>query len=178
MRGQTPRIEDDFHDPDEVRAVPARKPVVPPDALPPRDPANDPARPAVGLTNEKIHHVGHRETLGAICRAYYGDAGLAEEVARFNGLSDPNKVQEGMRLRLPELADRAPTGVPATSTTQVPTPAALRTYTVKPNDSLARIAKRELGAEKRWEEIYNLNRKVLRSPDHVVEGIVLALPAR
>lgn len=50
-----------------------------------------------------------------------------------------------------------------------------RTVTVRPGDTLGKIAARELGAAKRWREIATLNG--IRDPDNVRAGRVLKLPA-
>ncbi|MCF3185087.1 LysM peptidoglycan-binding domain-containing protein [Streptomyces polychromogenes] len=59
-----------------------------------------------------------------------------------------------------------------------PAPAAKkRTYTVKPGDSLSAIARRELGNEARWRELYAMNRGVIgANPDLIHPGQVLTLP--
>ncbi|MCY0922476.1 LysM peptidoglycan-binding domain-containing protein [Streptomyces sp. H27-G5] len=58
-----------------------------------------------------------------------------------------------------------------------PAPVAKRMYTVKSGDSLSAIARRELGNEARWRELYALNRGVVGSnPDLIHPGMVLTLP--
>ncbi|WP_251058508.1 MULTISPECIES: LysM peptidoglycan-binding domain-containing protein [unclassified Streptomyces] len=59
-----------------------------------------------------------------------------------------------------------------------PAPAAKkRTYTVKPGDSLSAIARRELGNEGRWRELYAMNKGVVgTNPDLIRPGMVLTLP--
>ncbi|MFJ5806928.1 LysM peptidoglycan-binding domain-containing protein [Streptomyces sp. NBC_01426] len=58
-----------------------------------------------------------------------------------------------------------------------PAPVAKRMYTVKSGDSLSAIARRELGNEARWRELYAMNRGVVGSnPDLIHPGMVLTLP--
>ncbi|WP_330331470.1 LysM peptidoglycan-binding domain-containing protein [Streptomyces sp. NBC_00536] len=59
-----------------------------------------------------------------------------------------------------------------------PAPAAKkRTYTVRSGDSLSAIARRELGNEARWRELYAMNKGVVGSnPDLIRPGMVLTLP--
>ncbi|MER5773164.1 LysM domain-containing protein [Streptomyces sp. NPDC002039] len=77
----------------------------------------------------------------------------------------------------PTPASAAHKAVPAAP---VPKPAPVarkRTYTVKSGDSLSAIARRELGNEARWRELYAMNRGVVGSnPDLIHPGTVLTLP--
>lgn len=49
---------------------------------------------------------------------------------------------------------------------------------VKPGDTLSKIAQARLGNAGRWNEIYELNRSVLRSPRWIFPGQVLWVPSR
>jgi len=52
-----------------------------------------------------------------------------------------------------------------------------RVYVVKPGDSLSVIAQRELGAGRRWPEIYELNKEVIgANPNLIRPGQKLVLP--
>ena len=51
-----------------------------------------------------------------------------------------------------------------------------RTYTVQKGDSLWRIAAKELGSGRRWQEIYELNRGVISNPSLIFVGQELKLP--
>ena len=51
-----------------------------------------------------------------------------------------------------------------------------RTYTVQKGDSLWRIAAKELGSGRRWQEIYELNRGVISNPSLIFVGQKLKLP--
>ncbi|MEV7170131.1 LysM peptidoglycan-binding domain-containing protein [Streptomyces sp. NPDC090085] len=67
--------------------------------------------------------------------------------------------------------------VPAAPVARPPVSAKNRTYTVRAGDSLTEIARRELGNEARWRELYAMNRGVVGdSPDLVRPGMVLTLP--
>ena len=54
--------------------------------------------------------------------------------------------------------------------------AAPQTYTVKPGDSLSKIAKEHLGNANLYMEIFNANKDVLQDPDKIKPGMVLKLP--
>lgn len=51
------------------------------------------------------------------------------------------------------------------------------TYVVKQGDTLAKIAAKTLGSQARWQEIYDMNRDVIRDPHSVKPGTVMKLPA-
>nr|WP_243149239.1 LysM peptidoglycan-binding domain-containing protein [Colidextribacter sp. OB.20] len=65
-----------------------------------------------------------------------------------------------------------------TNTDPVVTPAPAGTYTVKSGDCLWNIAARELGSGKRWSEIYELNKAVVKNPNRIYTGQVLTLPVK
>ena len=50
------------------------------------------------------------------------------------------------------------------------------TYVVQRGDSLSRIAKRELGDEAAWRELYHLNRSRIKDPNRIPTGLQLTLP--
>ncbi|MFJ5022949.1 LysM peptidoglycan-binding domain-containing protein [Streptomyces goshikiensis] len=90
----------------------------------------------------------------------------------------------------PPVARTRPAPPPAMHAPHTPTPgsaahksvaaapvAAKRAYTVRTGDSLSEIARRELGNEARWRELYAMNRSVIGSnPDLIRPGMVLTLP--
>jgi nucleoid-associated protein YgaU len=53
-----------------------------------------------------------------------------------------------------------------------------QTYTVKPGDTLSKIAQRELGDPNAYMDIFNLNKDQLSDPDKIKPGQVLKIPAR
>ena len=50
------------------------------------------------------------------------------------------------------------------------------TYTVKGGDTLSYIARCLLGDSSRWRELYALNRELIKNPNLIYPGMVLALP--
>ncbi|HZX79388.1 MAG TPA: LysM peptidoglycan-binding domain-containing protein [Lysobacter sp.] len=67
----------------------------------------------------------------------------------------------------------APGAAAATSTA---TPTQPRTYTVKPGDSLSKIAQQVYGRADRWQLIFEANRATVRDADLIHPGQVLVLP--
>lgn len=51
-----------------------------------------------------------------------------------------------------------------------------KTYTVKPGDSLSKIAKALYGDANRWKEIHQANLDQIKDPDKIFPGQVLRLP--
>ena len=51
-------------------------------------------------------------------------------------------------------------------------------YTVKAGDTLSKLAKAHLGDAKRYMEIFNLNKAILKDPDMIKVGQKLQLPAK
>ena len=49
-------------------------------------------------------------------------------------------------------------------------------YTVVAGDSLSKIAKKELGDSKRWPEIFEANKDIIKNPDLIHPGQVLKMP--
>lgn len=80
-----------------------------------------------------------------------------------------------MPSHTPTPASAAHKAVPAAPK---PAPKAQRTYTVRSGDSLSAIARRELGNEGRWRELYAMNKGVIGSnPDMIHPGMKLTLPS-
>ena len=67
----------------------------------------------------------------------------------------------------------AGSGKPATSTAST---GAARTYTVKPGDTLSKIAKEHLGNANAYMKIFEANTDQLSNPDLIKPGQVLRLP--
>jgi nucleoid-associated protein YgaU len=133
-----------------------------------------------------FHNVQPGETLTAIARRYYDDATLVNQLATFNGLSDANALRVNHRLRIP--AKEVLTGRPdststtrstppaATPSTPAPQPTVYTTYTVKRGDTLSELSLQLLGTSRRWRELYELNKDVIRDPDNLHAGTELKVP--
>lgn len=48
-----------------------------------------------------LHKISSGETLSAISKKYYGDAGRYNEIAKFNNISNPDKIQAGQEIKIP-----------------------------------------------------------------------------
>ena len=130
------------------------------------------------------YEVKRGDTLSGICAEYYGDAGLFPDLQEANGLKSPD-LSLGQIISLPPLdalTNNNPQTAPPPQTAQPEQPAPTetvrknRTYTVQKGDMLERIARRELGDGRRANEIFEMNRDQLSSPDDIQPGMVLQLP--
>ncbi|MFF1557999.1 LysM peptidoglycan-binding domain-containing protein [Streptomyces sp. NPDC058279] len=100
----------------------------------------------------------------------------AASSARAAAAPAPPKPAPGhVQHKTPTPASAAHKAVPAAPK---PPSEAQRTYIVKTGDSLSAIARRELGNEGRWRELYAMNKSVVGpNPDMIRPGMVLMLPS-
>jgi nucleoid-associated protein YgaU len=69
--------------------------------------------------------------------------------------------------------------IQATGPAETAAPAAEnRTYTVKPGDTLSKIAKEQMGDAAQYPAIFDANRDQLANPDQIKPGQVLKIPAK
>jgi len=79
-----------------------------------------------------------------------------------------NKIWDAIKT-IPDWPNEIVADIKATSAGQ-------STYTVKPGDTLSKIAKELLGDANAYHEIFNLNRDQLSDPDKIRPGQVLKVP--
>ncbi|MDO9065589.1 MAG: LysM domain-containing protein, partial [Chloroflexota bacterium] len=77
---------------------PTLVPTLVPTLIPTRVPTSTPAPVATATPQVRIHVVRAGETLAIIARKY---ATTATAIARYNGLSNPNRIYVGQRLVIP-----------------------------------------------------------------------------
>lgn len=154
--------------------------------------------------NDKVHVVAANDSLYAISKRYYGNGNLWRQLAAANAgrVSEDGSARVGTKIVIPSkdvLVGKAPAEkvtkpVPADTRADTrvatkpvekktdkpvakPTEAAKpRSYTVKPGDSLGRIAARELGSSKRLGEVASLNG--MDPDDDLIAGATIKLPAK
>ncbi len=133
------------------------------------------------------HVVKHGDTLFRLSKYYYhrGDLWEAIEKANPNTVGPKGQLKDGSSLMIPVMAEA--NGSPTTGDA-VPAPRPLdsqpaglngggtRVVQVRPNDTLATLAARYLGARERWHEILELNRDQLRQASGLRIGMRLRLP--
>ena len=112
------------------------------------------------------------DTLSDLASKHLGSAGKWRELmdANKDKLSAPESLAVGMKLRVPgSLAATTNTGNNSSSRGS-------KTYTVRPNDNLTKIAERTLGDGDKWQDIFAANKDSLKSPDQLVVGQELKIP--
>ena len=145
---------------------------------------SSPTPPAAGSGNaptstHTVHYVKKNETLSAISKKYYGSPDHAAAIARSNNIPNPQRIRVGTRL---VIADQ-PGGSIGTRTTarasgsNAAPRSGPRVIKVREGETLSGIAKRELGSERKWHELWEMNKKVVPDPNRLSPGITLTLPA-
>lgn len=136
--------------------------------------AEQPSPTRATAASSNTHVVKTGETLWSICEEYYKNGYKWTEVAKANGLSDPNLIKTGMSLAMPELkpvAESKPEGQISAASTDSP---AEKTYTVVKGDNLWSIAVKQYGNGYKWTDIARANN--LTHPGTIHAGNVLTLP--
>jgi nucleoid-associated protein YgaU len=188
--GQWQRIADanpELRDPKRLRAG---MKIVIPSLEPPAAPQAD--RLADGRTElapvaptAQTYVVQAGDTLGSISQKVLGTSRKWQLISKANGNLDPASLRIGQTLTIPQdqpqiaqsdtssleraleeaagfVSDsRRPTGV----------------YRVQAGDSLYAISRRVFSSGDRWKEIYELNREKMSSPNDLVVGQVILVPA-
>lgn len=109
--------------------------------------------------------VAKNETLWKIAEREYGDGFKWVEIAKLNSLKNPNVIESGQILKLPQIEK-------VVAKTEVKED---REYKVAKGDSLWKIAVREYGDGYQWTKIWQDNKDKLNSPDKLEIGMNLRL---
>ncbi len=127
-------------------------------------------------TGDCYYTVQALDNLSAIAARLLGSAGRWREIWEANQsvIPDPGLIRAGMRLCIPgsAMAKATPGGPETTEQAE----AVVATYTVRPGDTLSRIAAQVLGAASRWREIWEANRSAVPDPGRIRVGQTLVIP--
>ena len=105
--------------------------------------SSTPASTPSTTTGDTIYTVKSGDTLSSIAAKY----GITyQALASYNGISNPNKISVGQKLKIPKQGAKASQSAATSST-----------YTVKRGDTLYGIALNQLGRGSRYPEIVKLN---------------------
>ncbi len=149
-------------------------------------------------TDGNTYVVQNGDTLWSISEKVYNDGFGWDQIAKANDITDPNNLEEGTSLTIPERDETAMDASPVVDedTTVEPTAAVVSPteapqeqvqqpvaneitggkYTVEKGDTLWDISVRAFGNGYRWTEIARMNN--LANPDLIFSGNVLTLPAK
>lgn len=114
------------------------------------------------------------DSMWSIAADWFGDGSKMNLIAKANPYVDPEHLKIGQALRLPPKDF-------VEGEAEIPPPDAgeggLRTYVVKPGDTLSSIAKAYYSDADRWRAIYELNREAIgANPNTLKVGMRLTLP--
>ncbi|MBN1870972.1 MAG: LysM peptidoglycan-binding domain-containing protein [Candidatus Omnitrophica bacterium] len=130
------------------------------------------------------------DTLKKIAAEQLGGIHRWQYLYEFNKdrINDPDLLQPGTVLVIPIEQEGQGKSAKATAVSpQAPrprisseeqAPKETYTYTIMKNDSLWKIAKKQLGDGNRWKEIYELNKSKIKNPDSLTPGAEILIPAR
>ena len=130
------------------------------------------AQEAARVTLPTTYSVASGDTLWTIASKTIGSGYNWVDVADANKLTDPDLIEEGQKLTIPNVPKREP-GQIANAMVEVKRPADGK-YTVKKGDSLWSISTATYGTGFRWTEIAKANN--LAHPNVIHIGNVLMLP--
>ncbi|MBN1354070.1 MAG: LysM peptidoglycan-binding domain-containing protein [Candidatus Omnitrophica bacterium] len=131
------------------------------------------------------------DTLEKIAQEELGGSHRWKYLYEFNKdrIKNPDKLEEGTVIKIPVeqeaqkaviIEEEAEPGIDEeamTAGSEEPTVSGgTRSYSIKKDDSLWKIAKRELGDGNRWKEIYELNKGKIKNPDKLVAGMKITIP--
>ena len=88
---------------------------------------------------------------------------------------EKNEIWQAIKT-IPDWRDEIVADIKVTGGGAPAAAAAAKTYTVKPGDTLSRIAKEHLGDANAYMKIFDLNKDQLKDPDVIKPGQVLKLP--
>ncbi len=104
------------------------------------------------------HVVRPNENLKYLAGGYYGDEARWQTLYELNrdNISNPNQIFPGQELTIIRVQQRY--GV------------SIQMHTIRAGESLKQIAEKYLGDKDRWEEIYKMNKGVLKGPNQIFPG--------
>ena len=159
-------------------------------AAPPAPESTTPRTPAAPVARYKVLP---GDTLTKIANKQYGNGSRRVINAIFDAnrslLASPDQIRVGMELILPAIegfevpSSAMPSPRPSNSQPQGDAPKRddprgedFRWYQIQKNDRYVSIARRELGDESRWREIYELNKEKFPDAGRIREGVRIKLP--
>lgn len=134
-------------------------------------------RPKAASAWPKQHRIEYGDTLFAIAERYYGSGTAVSTIVAANPKArDPKRLKLGTVLVLPAPASRSSASRAPATNSRAPRSTA-REYIVRQDDSFYTIAKHVYGDGRRWHELYQLNKALVRNnPKRLKPGMTIKLP--
>ena len=149
---------------------------------------------ANGVAASRTIKVEAGDTLGTLALKHLGSSRLVNQIidANKDQIRNANDIKIGMVLKLPAAPSAPPTGSlgpalrtegerrPDGAAPPAPAPgvpATARAYKVQPGDTFISIARTRLGSDRRWKELFELNKAKVGDPENLRDGMVIVLPA-
>ncbi len=122
------------------------------------------------------HKVESGEHLWEIAEEYYGSGYNWVDIAETNNLDNPDQLNEGQELTIPQVAVKQvkTEEIASAETDNVENPIESDTYTVQKGDSLWKISVRAYGDGYQWPEISRVNN--INNPGYIEVGQELQIP--
>lgn len=124
-------------------------------------------------TEAKVHSVVKGEDLWSIAEYYYKSGYNWVDIAKVNNIKDPNRLNIGQILFIPNIIEKTPTIKEIISVGET-NPISGATYAVEKGDNLWNIAVRAYGDGYKWMEIAKENKLV--HPNIIHPGNFLNIP--
>lgn len=124
----------------------------------------------------KKHKVLKGETLSAIAKKYFNDPNMWNEILKFNPqIKNANEIKENDIINIPNLENKTTAIKPEEKKQNLGVDnSSFKEYIVVKGDSLSSIAKNQLGDEKRWKEIQEING--IKDPSSISIGDKIKIP--
>ena len=113
-----------------------------------------------------------RDTFSSIAVKTYGDESKWFDIAQANPTVDPTRLRVGQELKLPAIETLLVHNEPVPDG-----PDGVKSYTIRPGDSLSTVANKFYGDPTLWRTIFNFNRdKIGNNPNAIQAGMNLKVP--
>lgn len=136
-------------------------------------------QPEVPRPQMREHVVRAGDTFSSLAVEFYGSQRYTQYLIAANPqVSDPDVLRIGMKLKVPPRPDTDADWALRTGRTaeEAAKPLSADEYLVKPGDTFSSIAKARLGEERRWPELYEINKELFpRGPHTIKAGTVIHL---
>ncbi|MEZ4742801.1 MAG: LysM peptidoglycan-binding domain-containing protein [Bdellovibrionota bacterium] len=115
------------------------------------------------------------DTVSGVAKRVYGTYTEWQKISDASGLSNPNLIFPGDKLKVPLINDKARQFKDSYAYGETSTTGESISFTVREGDTLSSIAAQEFGDSSYWSEIFRTNRGKISDPNKIVVGQVLTI---